>query len=154
MKDWHELSLILVPRILHEKFVSIAKVKVFGKLTQVRKIFDSRGQGMTLDCHVKCPIGCQRSRKDLSWNSVSSERNSLEVQTRNWSMSDREVETSENMLTNRPCLKSIQYNIFRSSQIGGFSNTDATFEHLKIFRRSRESTDRKAIFLRMNRHPY
>ena len=119
--------------------------KVFGRLTQVRMIFDSRGQGMTLDCHVKCPIGCQRSRKDLSSNSVSSERNSLEVQTRNWSMSDREVETSENMLTNRPCLKSIQDNIFRSSQIGGFSNTDATFGHPKIFRTPRLRTDRGTV---------
>ena len=121
--------------------------KVFGILTQVRMIFDSRGQGMTLDCHVKCPIGCQRSRKDLSSNSVSSGRNSLEVQTRNWSMSDREVETSENMLTNRPCLKSILDNILRRCQIGGFSNTDATFGHRKIFRRSRGSSNIKSIFL-------
>ena len=119
--------------------------KVFGILTQLRIIFDKVGQEMTFDYDVKCPIGCQRSRKDLSSISVSSERNSLEVQTRNWSMSDREVETSENMLTNRPCLKSIQDNIFRSSQIGGFSNTNATFGHPKIFRTPRLRTDRGTV---------
>ena len=123
--------------------------KVFGILTQLRIIFDKVGQEMTFDYDVKCPIGCQRSRKDLSSNSVSSERNSLEVQTRKWSMSDRGIETSQKMLPNWPYLITILANIFRSCHIGGFSNTDATFGLRKIFRRSRGSTNRIPIFLRI-----